>query len=140
MLVFALLSFFSAHGRGAAECRSQTYKDISFQEIQTEFSPYEKVFLMVECKNLEPGEQVLRVNWIHDTAGMVRSDQQDIRIKRRGKEHTAYFWFKLTRRGPIKSALSNRDFYPGHLGKWLAETVLGESVISSSPFVIDEGR
>lgn len=138
LLVFMLVQSLPVIAAAGAECTSETYNHVSFENPQSDFSPFDKIFFKVSCDALDAGDHTLYVNWVHQKAGIVRTEKQDFSINVQGAGHTAYFWFKLTRRGPIKSALTNKDFYPGHLGDWRAEAVLGETIVSSSPFSISE--
>ncbi len=121
-----------------AECTSETYSQESPAKQQAAFSPYEKIFVKIHCSGLDAGDHTLYVNWVHGRVGIVRSDKQDFSINVRGGNHAAYFWFKLSRLGPIKSAITNQDFYPAHLGDWAVEVSLGEVPVSSSLFSISE--
>ena len=123
-----------------AECTSGTYSQASFASQQAAFSPYEKVFVKIHCSGLDAGHHTLHVNWVHARVGIVRSDKQDFSIGAAGANHTAYFWFKLSRLGPIKSVITNRDFYPDHLGDWTVEASLGGRPVTSSPFSITETK
>ncbi len=122
------------------ECTTETYSQASFAKQQAVFSPYEKIFVRIHCSGLEAGDHTLHVNWVHGRVGIVRSDKQDFSIGATGAGHTAYFWFKLSRLGPIKSVITNQDFYPAHLGDWSVEVSLGERPVSSSSFSISETR
>lgn len=121
-----------------AECASETYSQSSFAKKQAAFSPYEKIFVGITCSGLDAGDHTLYVNWVHDRVGIVRSDKQDFSTDVPGSNHTAYFWFKLSRQGPIKSVITNQDFYPAHLGDWAVEVSLGDRPVSSSSFSISE--
>ncbi len=136
--VFVLVAavFLSAAGAGGTECTSETYSQLNFDKPQKDFSAYEKIFVRIQCHELDAGEHTLYVNWVHDGIGIVRSDKQDFLIDMDGAWHSAFFWFRLSRQGPIKSALTNQDFYPGHLGDWTVEASLGETVVCSSTFSI----
>ncbi len=121
-----------------AECTSGTYSQASFVSQQAAFSPYEKIFVGVQCSGLDAGDHTLHVNWVHARVGIVRSDKQDFSIGAAGADHAAYFWFKLSRLGPIKSVISNRDFYADHLGDWSVEASLDGRPAISSLFSITE--
>lgn len=138
MLVFLIVNSFFAIDLYAADCKSQTYKDVTFNEAQSVFTPYDRIFLQIDCEKLKKGNHILLVNWIHNRTGIVRSDQHTFTAETSGVLHTAYFWFKLTRRGPIASTLTNEDFYPGHLGEWIAEAVIEDKVVSTSSFTLEE--
>lgn len=138
MLIFVVVNLFIVFDTAAAECISETYIQTSFEKPQVDFSPYDKIFVKVSCDALDAGDHTLYINWVHQKVGIVRKDKQDFSVNVQGKGHTAYFWFQLSRQGPIKSAITNQDFYPGHLGDWLVEASLGENMVSSSPFSISE--
>lgn len=136
VLVLAATVFLSVSGAGGTECTSETYTQLTFDKPQKDFSAYEKIFVRIHCRELDAGEHTLYVNWVHDSVGIVRSDKQDFLVDMDGAEHRAFFWFRLSRQGPIKSAITNQDFYPGHLGVWTVEVSLGETVVTSSAFSI----
>ena len=138
LLIFVCVNILPVFSAAGAECTSETYNQLSFDKPQIHFNPYDRVFAKIHCHGLEAGDHTLYLNWVHQKAGIVRSDKKDFSVEVQGTGHTAYFWFKLTRRGPIKSALTNQDFYPGHLGDWLVEARLGNTVVSSSAFSISE--
>ncbi len=138
ILVFTVVNVLVVFEAAGGDCSSETYSQTSFEKPQAEFSPYERIFVKVRCETLAAGDHTLYISWVHQKAGIVRSDKKDFTIKAQGNGHTAYFWFKLTPRGPIKSALTNKDFYPEHLGAWLVQASLGEKIVSSSSFSISE--
>ena len=138
LLVFVFVNILPVFSAAGAECTSETYNQLSFDKPQIHFNPYDRVFARISCDGLEAGDHTLYINWVHKKVGIVRSDKQDFSVDVQGAGHTAYFWFKLTRQGPIKSAFTNQDFYPDHLGDWLVEASLGEDIVSSSAFSISE--
>jgi len=138
MLIIIVWSVFPSAVVKGAECISETYGQASFEKPQAAFSPYERVFVKISCEALDAGDHTLYINWVHQQAGIVLSDKKGFYVQQAGAGHTAYFWFKLTRLGPIKSTLSNRDFYPGHLGEWYVEIFLAEKSVSTSSFSISE--
>ena len=140
MLLLVLVNIFFGNDAASTECTSETYNQSSFDDPQKSFSPYQKIFVEIRCDNLDVGDHTVHVNWVHHKVGIVRSDKKDVSIKAAGSDHTAYFWFQLSRQGPIKSTLTNYDFYPGHLGEWHVEVSLGEDILSSRPFSISENN
>ncbi len=138
MLVLIVVNVIFVFDAAGADCISETYSQKSFEKPQADFSPYDKIFVKISCDALDAGDHTLFINWVHQKVGIVRSAKQEFSVDVQGEGHTAYFWFKLSRRGPIKSAITNQDFYPGHLGDWLVEASLGEDIVSSSSFSISE--
>lgn len=140
IVLFAVLFFYPAAALSAMECSAVIYGEPSFTEQQKDFTPYDKVFVKIGCDQLDAGNHTLYVNWIHHKKGIVRTEKKSFSVQSQGAGYTAYFWFKLTRQGPIKSTFTNQDFYPGHLGDWVVEAVLGDNPVCSSPFTILESN
>ena len=121
-----------------AECTSQTYKDAAFVEAATMFSPYEKVFIGTRCSDLTAGEHTVHVNWVHQRKGLFRSDKHNFRMDVDG-ERVVYFWFKLSKKGPLSSAFSSSDFNRDTYGQWSAEVYLDDRLVGKKEFEILEG-
>lgn len=117
------------------ECTSALYSGQSFERAIRTFTPYDKIYLRIDCKDLETGNYTMHVNWVHQREGIVRSDSQEFAMEKRENKRV-FFWFKLLRRGPLKSALTNQDFYEGHFGDWTAQTFLNNDLVTQAPFTI----
>ncbi|MCB2217615.1 hypothetical protein [Desulfofustis glycolicus] len=132
-----LLMVLCATGPGAAgvDCEARMYRNAVFTEPQTEFSPYDKIFIVIECDGLRAGPQVMHANWIHEKRGLVRSNKHEF-IQQEDGKRSVYFWFKLMRRGPLASTLFNKDFHEENFGGWLVEVYLNDEPILSRGFSI----
>jgi len=129
-----LLIFLNAHV-SFADCTVQTYKDGNFVSPHVHFSPYAKTYVLVDCLKIVPGDYLLQANWIHHKKGIFRSDRQHVTV---GKDGTlsAYFWFRVSRKGPIKSAFTNSDFDDDIFGEWQVEVLLDDEQVGTSDFSI----
>ena len=116
-------------------CSGTMYNDPSFTEKVTSFSPYEKVFLIVECSGLEPGPYTMHANWIHQQRGIIRSDKHNFEAEK-GKKQGIFFWFKLSPKGPMASMFSGQDFHEENFGQWRVETYLNDDLVLSHEFSI----
>lgn len=119
----------------AVECNAQMYRNAEFTEPQTHFSPYDRIFIVIDCFELPAGEHVMHTNWIHTRRGLIRSNKHPFSQPADGKR-SVYFWFKLTRRGPLASALTNRDFHEENFGEWLVEVYLNDELMVTRDFSI----
>ncbi len=139
--LFALcLTLTGASSAPGVECTVSTYNSVEFKEPRIEFSPYEKIFARILCTGLEVGEQSMHANWIHKDRGLIRSDKHRFRMDVSG-ERLVFFWFKLTRKGPLSSVLTNKDFHEDNFGAWLVEIYLNDTLVGSSDFqILPEGR
>lgn len=122
----------------AADCTSALYKSLEFKQESERFSPYEKIFIKTRCSGLAAGEHTMHVNWIHHRRGLFRSDKHDFGMDIEGNR-VVFFWFKLTKKGPFSSALSNSDFHEENFGSWRVEVYLGNEIVTNQAFEIQEG-
>ena len=111
------------------------YSGQSFDKTTNTFTPYDKIYVRIDCKDLQVGEYTMNVNWVHRKEGIVRSDSNEFTMDKMGKKRS-FFWFKLSRRGPLKSAMTNQDFYEGHFGDWSVQAFLNNEKVSEAPFTI----
>ena len=120
-----------------AECSGATYNTTAFEKEVSQFSPYEKVYLIIECTGITPGEHTMHANWIHKKRGMIRSDKHSftaLTSKKRG----IYFWFKLSKKGPMASMFSNQDFHEENFGEWRVETYFNDELVVTKNFTITD--
>ena len=134
----ALLFLGWAHQLGAAECSGATYNSTAFQEETSQFSPWDRVYLIVSCTGLIPGEHTMHANWVHSRRGMVRSDRHDFYAET-AEKRGIYFWFKLNKKGPMASMLSNQDFHEENFGEWSVEAYLDDVPVLTKAFTIVDG-
>lgn len=132
--------WFAAAGCGQAQayqCSGSMYNSPAFTQQVSDFSPYDKIYLIVDCLSLEPGEYSMHVNWIHSKRGVVRSDRHRFSVGER-QNHGVFFWMKLSKKGPMASMFSNRDFHEENFGQWVVEAYLNDTPVSSNEFTISD--
>ena len=138
MVVAAFLLFTTVQSAMGAACSGATYSSTAFEEEVSRFSPYDTIYLIVSCSELVPGDHTMHVNWVHSNRGVVRSDKhvfETVTSEKRG----IYFWFKLSKKGPMASMLSNQDFHEENFGEWSAETYLDDELVLTRSFSIEDG-
>jgi len=119
-------------------CSGSMYDNPDFKEQVTRFSPYDKIFLIVDCSELEAGKHYdLHANWINKRRGIIRSDKYRF-LAEEGTKRGIFFWLKLSKKGPMASMLSNQDFHEENFGDWMVETYLdGKKATENSFSIID---
>ena len=117
------------------ECSSRMYVGDSFDKPTRTFTPYDKIYVGVQCKQLMAGNYTVHVNWVHHQQGLVRTDSETFTLAE-AAEKTIFFWFKLSRKGGLSSALTNQDFYEGHFGDWTVQSFLNNELVTEEPFTI----
>ncbi|MEJ2137649.1 MAG: hypothetical protein P8X86_20710 [Desulfofustis sp.] len=120
-----------------ASCTGATYKSPAFDQEVTEFSPFDSIYLILDCSGLTPGEHTMHANWLHNTRGMIRSDSHTF-TSEDGNKRGLYFWFKLSKKGPVASLLSNQDFHEENFGDWTVEVYLDDSRVVERRFAITD--
>lgn len=118
-----------------ASCTGATYKSPAFDQEVTEFSPFDTIYLILDCTGLSPGEHTMHANWLHNQRGMIRSDSHTFTTED-GNKKGLYFWFKLSKKGPVASMLSNQDFHEQNFGDWTVESFLDDSKVVERSFSI----
>jgi hypothetical protein len=124
----------SPPARGST-CTGATYKSPTFDQKATEFSPFDTIYLILDCTGLSPGEHTMHANWLHNQRGMIRSDSHTFTTED-GNKRGLYFWFKLSKKGPVASMLSNQDFHEQNFGEWTAEIYLDDTKVVEHGFSI----
>ncbi len=120
-----------------ATCSGATYKGPDFDQEVTEFSPFDTIYLILDCSGLRPGEHVMHANWLHSQRGMIRSDSHTF-TSEDGSKRGLYFWFKLSKKGPMASILSNQDFHEENFGDWTVEAYLDDTKVVERRFSITD--
>ena len=133
-VVLAALACGSASGY---ECSGSMYNSPAFEQTVGDFSPYEKIYLIVECTGLQPGTYTMRANWTHSKRGVIRSDTHQFTVED-GQKQGVFFWMKLSKKGPMQSMLSNQDFHEENFGEWVVETYLNDTPVSANEFTITD--
>ena len=118
-----------------ATCTGATYRSPAFDQEVTQFSPFDTIYLILDCTGLEPGEHTMHANWLHNQRGMIRSDSHTFSTED-GNKRGLYFWFKLSKKGPVASMLSNQDFHEQNFGDWTAEIYLDDTRVVERSFSI----
>lgn len=134
----AFLILANVQGVMGAACSGATYDSTAFQEEVTLFSPYDTIYLILSCSNLIPGEYTMHVNWVHHEKGIIRSDKHDF-VTESSEKRGVYFWFKLSKKGPMASMFTNQDFHEGNFGQWSVETYLEDELVLTRSFSIEDG-
>jgi hypothetical protein len=117
-------------------CSGSMYNNPDFQQTETKFSPYDKIFLIVDCNELEIGKNyTMHANWIHQKRGVIRSDKYSF-LANGTEKRGIFFWLKLSKKGPMASMLSNQDFYEENFGDWQVETYIDGKLATENRFLI----
>lgn len=135
-LLAGMVCGFSSQASGAM-CKGATYKSPAFDQIVTEFSPFDTIYMILDCTGLKPGEHIMHANWLHSQRGMIRSDSHTFTTED-GTKKGLYFWFKLSKKGPVASMMSNQDFHEENFGDWTVEIYLDETRMVERNFSITD--
>jgi len=120
-----------------AECSGSTYKKPAFNQEITHFSPYDTIYLIVDCADLKPGIYTVHANWVHKQRGIIRSDKYQFKTSDSVKKGI-YFWFKLSKKGPVASMLSNQDFHEENFGEWTVDAYLNDELVLTRQFSLSD--
>ena len=123
----------------AMECTGNLSANGQFDRIQSVFSPLDRIHIKAECVDLQPGRYLVHANWIHNKQGIFRTDKHEVEVQD-DRTYGGFFWFKLSRKGPIRSAISNSDYHEQNYGEWSVEVYLENELIIREGFEIIPGE
>lgn len=128
---------FMAEGVSAKNaCEAEMYRNAMFTEPSEAFSPYDQIYIVVDCPRIQAGTHVMLANWIHEKQGLIRSNSHEF-DQPVDDRRAIYFWFKLSRRGALSSTLLNKDFHEENFGRWRVEIFLDDSLLVTRSFTIE---
>lgn len=132
-----LPAVFAGTCQAQADCSAEMFNEITFTEARSEFSPLDKIYVLIFCRQVSAGNHSIHVNWVHEQRGVVRSDKTVIEVAE-PSDQTIYFWLNLLRRGPLASMLAGNEFYEDHYGIWVVEGYLDDQQVTATEFTIRE--
>ena len=135
LLITALCSLFLYSSAYAYECEGKLFDEPSFLNEKQELSIYDKVYLMIICKNLPRGNYELSVIWENPEGKVIRMDTQTFFVDEPGDRRSS-FWLKLIKKGPFERNFTNTDFDREHYGKWRVISYLQDEIIITKSFTM----
>ena len=135
LLITALCSLFFYGSAYAYECEGKLYDEPSFLDEKQELSIYDKVYLIIICKNLPLGNYELSVIWENPGGKVIRMDTQTFFVDEPGDRRSS-FWLKLLKKGPFERSFTNTDFDRKNYGKWRVISYLQNEIIITKSFTM----
>ncbi|MCI5180445.1 MAG: hypothetical protein D3915_12885 [Candidatus Electrothrix sp. AU1_5] len=139
LLRLALVALFMAESAFAASSpfifvQSGLYRDTTFGEPVTAFTPYETIYLLVEFRQLQAGKFTLTTDWITPWGKLEHQSNHSFEIGKTRKSWKAYSWFKLWKNGPVKRLLTGEDFKKKFYGIWTVRLFLNGKRVHQQSF------
>ncbi|WLE97000.1 MAG: hypothetical protein QTN59_20285 [Candidatus Electrothrix communis] len=117
-----------------ASVHSGLYKDKTFAKAITAFTPYEKIYLLVEFQQLQPGKFTLTTDWLTPWGKLEHQSNYSFEITERTPTWKVYSWLNLWKNGPVKRLLTGEDFKKEFYGDWTVRLFLNGKQIHSQSF------
>jgi len=140
--LFFLLALFSLLVAGSlsasstpfASVQSGLYKNTAFTEPVTVFTPYEKMYLLVELQQLQAGQYTLTTDWLTPWGELEHQSTYSFHLKKETGSWKLYSWLTLLKNGPVKRLLSGEDFKKEFYGTWSVRCYLNGTLIGKHGF------
>ncbi|MDU9050486.1 MAG: hypothetical protein Q3M30_16695 [Candidatus Electrothrix sp. Rat3] len=113
---------------------SGLYKDKTFVKAITVFTPYEKIYLLVEFQQLQPGKFTLTTDWLTPWGKLEHQSNYSFEITECTPVWKVYSWLHLWKNGPVKRLLTGEDFKKEFYGTWTVRLFLNGKPIHSQSF------
>ncbi len=117
-----------------ASVHSGLYKDKTFAKASTVFTPYEKIYLLVEFQQLQPGKFTLTTDWLTPWGKLEHQSIYSFEITERTSAWKVYSWLNLWKNGPVKRLLTGENFKKEFYGAWTVRLFLNGKQIHSQSF------
>ena len=117
-----------------ASVHSGLYKDKTFAEAITVFTPYEKIYLLVEFRQLQPGKFTLTTDWLTPWGELEHQSNYSFEITKFTPSWKVCSWLNLWKNGPVKHLLTGEDFKKEFYGTWTVRLFLNGKQIHSQSF------
>ncbi|XCN75273.1 MAG: hypothetical protein Q3M24_11255 [Candidatus Electrothrix aestuarii] len=117
-----------------ASIESGLYKNKSFAEAVTAFTPYEKIYLLVELQQLQPGSFTLTTDWLTPWGELEHQSHHSFEVTKVIPSWKAYSWLNLWKNGPVKRLLTGEDFKKEFYGTWTVRLYLNGQQIHKQIF------
>ncbi len=117
-----------------ASFQSGLYKDTTFAEAVTAFTPYEKIYLLVELQELQTGKYTLITDWLTPWGELEHQSSYSFELKELVPSWKVYSWLNLWKNGPVKRLFTGEDFKKEFYGTWTVRLFLNGKQIHKQNF------
>ena len=141
--IFLLLSIlstgtsFSYTGEIGSQCKTETFKDDAFSFQSDQFSIYEKVYLLIQCKGLPEGAYSVYTQWM-DEEGRPQTKRVHKFNVASQRDYSVAFKFKQIPKGTLRKLSSGQDFEDYQYGKWSVLTFINDDQVERKYFTITD--
>lgn len=109
--------------------------NIETQKAQTDFSAYEKIYIILRLREFSVGSHGISIQWINPDNVVARVSEHTVEIDA-SHQIDFYSWLKLMKKGPVSSALSGDNFSNSSIGQWQVIVYIGETKSHQLSFTI----
>ena len=117
-----------------ASLQSGLYKSTAFIEVVTAFTPYEKIYLLVELQDLQTGKYTLTTDWLTPWGDLEHQNNYSFEVKELTPSWKVYSWLNLWKNGPVKRLFTGEDFKKKFYGTWTVRLFLNGKQIHKQSF------
>lgn len=112
------------------------FNNESFQEEKAIFSPYDKIYAVIDFSNLVAGEYELSAEWILPSGKLLKQDTYTLALSQPRQSSRVHFWLKLRPKGTTKRLFSKRKFSKAIYGQWKIQLYCNKEALPPVTFEI----
>lgn len=117
-----------------ASLHSGLYKNTEFTDPVVAFTPYDKIYLLVELRELQTGKYTLTTDWVTPWGELEHQSNYSFAIQDVRPSWKVYSWLTLWKNGPIKRLFAGEDFRKEFYGTWTVRLFLNGKQIHEQDF------
>ncbi len=137
-VLLSMLLFLSSTGLAAEQvkARSAMYPTDAFQNEKYTFSPYERMYLVLDFFTIPMGEYTLSADWLTPQGKLERQTLYTFSLDGLKSSHRIFFWLQLKKRGRLKQIMRGSDFKEQFYGEWKVQVFLNGKKITEKKFKV----
>ncbi len=109
---------FSVSAADFSSIQSKMYRDESFTEETYLFTPFDKIYITVDFRNLNPGSYHLTTDWKTPWGSLEHQSIHSFTIKKLTPSYRVFSWLHLWKNGQFKRMTSGEEFKKEFHGAW----------------------
>lgn len=114
--------------------KSELYKDTVFAKPVTVFTPYDKIYLLLELQQVQSGKYTLTTDWLTPWGKLEHQSNHSFTLTEIAPSWKAYSWLNLWKNGPVKRLLTGDSFKKEFYGTWTVRMYLNGKQIQQQTF------
>ncbi len=100
------------------------------------FSPFEPIYIVVDFRQLAPGNYNLMTDWKTPWGALEHQSMHTFEIRKTAPSYKVFSWLQLWKNGPFKRAVTGEEFKKEFYGLWEVIVYLNGNEVTKHQFEV----